>query len=942
MAPAQARVTGRSTWEGSALRFLVAVAVAGAAALLLFRATPRDYRAHSDIVGYPAWADFNMDRYFAAYEIGVVVFPILALLLFVVLTWVSGRAGLSSRTAANSAPESTSSSEEVLPRARLYLIQLGRIAVAGAVLGVEIAIVRSTRPTRMIPVVVLAMAAYSILITAIAAGLHRLRRDRFSLIARLSTVNALAIPLSFFGLLAVSAATVVQVTSTGEVHRYPWLPLWLAALGSLVVLLLIVVALSRANSEARLQVVEQRALLIVAGSIGLFLFIAVIPGDIGFMDVFHEGEGLVPAQLATHGWLPWRDLMSIHGPLQDTLRSLFGLLVFEPSRWGAWAGNTVVLYPLYVVALYLVFAYLFRQSWPFLVASVVLLLGNAGAPDNFRFWFWPLILILLGGMLVKPSLARIGGFTFALIAEVILSPESIFTLPACGIVILLYEVYHFDRTRGLMDNFRRTIGCSIAGLIFVVIFFFYLVSQHAVGDFFFFYRIIAEGRTSGGLPFHLRLEASPTPLLDRFVVVAMPASILIGFWYVVAKLRMRRPFDIADWVMAAAGLHLLLYFQKFLARADGHLYQPYTVAFPFLLYVVYKAITPMERWIRKQHRGAWIGRIATRHPLGVLVLLLALTTFPSLPTKLVTVPQNYRADAATPPWLPALGYAAPDAVERTRYADVDQFLRAYLKPGDPVFDFSNESGLYFYLLGYTPATRYYHVSIAIPEDAQQDLIARLRTNRPKIVVYTNDALGLPGWDGIANMVRHYDVSQYILDNYRPLAIVHGQMLFADVRLTLPDPSSLGLKLTQPLIKNDLLFRAGQCDWAYQPNFFSVTPNTSADKAPLTLALQPSAESAAQPGQSPPIQLTLPAGAHWTDYQWMEIDTRSKFRGDQMLLYDVVSHDLSRQIAFRTLETSPQRYLVRVGSCPQWHGYRGSKLVIAHGSPQDISAVRLIP
>src|SRR5207302_144912 len=96
-----------------------------------------------------------------------------------------------------------------------------------------------------------------------------------------------------------------------------------------------------------------------------------------------------------------------------------------------------------------------------------------------------------------------------------------------------------------------------------------------------------------------------------------------------------------------------------------------------------------------------------------------------------------------------------------------------------VFDFSNDPGLYYYLLGRGPRTKYYHVSMAIPEAAQDDLIAELRSNRPKLVVFTDDRYGLPGWDGIPNMVRHYDVSQYILDNYRPLVSIRGQVLYAD-------------------------------------------------------------------------------------------------------------------------------------------------------------------
>jgi hypothetical protein len=47
------------------------------------------------------------------------------------------------------------------------------------------------------------------------------------------------------------------------------------------------------------------------------------------------------------------------------------------------------------------------------------------------------------------------------------------------------------------------------------------------------------------------------------------------------------------------------------------------------------------------------------------------------------------------------------------------------------------------------------------------------------------------------------------------------------------------------------------------------------------------------------------------------------------------------IVFKTLEGVGPRYLVRVGSCPQWYGYREGALFLLHHRPQDIVAVRLL-
>ena len=68
--------------------------------------------------------------------------------------------------------------------------------------------------------------------------------------------------------------------------------------------------------------------------------------------------------------------------------------------------------------------------------------------------------------------------------------------------------------------------------------------------------------------------------------------------------------------------------------------------------------------------------------------------------------------------------------------------------------------------------------MAIRQRTQSDLIGELERRRPKLVVYASSTFGLPSWDGIGNPVRHYDVSQYLLDHYRPLLLSHGYLLMA--------------------------------------------------------------------------------------------------------------------------------------------------------------------
>ena len=83
----------------------------------------------------------------------------------------------------------------------------------------------------------------------------------------------------------------------------------------------------------------------------------------------------------------------------------------------------------------------------------------------------------------------------------------------------------------------------------------------------------------------------------------------------VARADADAPFAYQDWLMVAMGLFTLLYFAKFLSRADPyHLGQSFAAAVPLLFYLVYRGITYGEALLASMHTGvAWAGSLdATR------------------------------------------------------------------------------------------------------------------------------------------------------------------------------------------------------------------------------------------------------------------------------------------------------------------------------------------
>jgi hypothetical protein len=129
------------------------------------------------------------------------------------------------------------------------------------------------------------------------------------------------------------------------------------------------------------------------------------------------------------------------------------------------------------------------------------------------------------------------------------------------------------------------------------------------------------------------------------------------------------------------------------------------------------------------------------------------------------------------------------------------------------------------------------------------------------------------------------------------------------------------------ITNDLYFRTFPCDWGYAPNFLEVDP-PPAEAGAIELGLQPAPESG--------LEVDLPPG--FRAYDWLELRSRSPLQADAFLLTPGAA---GREIKFRTQEGAGTRYLVQVGSCPQWHGYARTSLLLLHDRPQDILSLRLL-
>ena len=1037
---------------------LAAVAAAGVTALYV-RRLPQRLEAHTDSVGYPLWAGFNINRYVDIYHAAVLLFPALTLLLF-------AGAGRVLRTRGVSGGERPARTVEALapliPAETAGRTWPGlRVAAVGLVLGVEAAVVLDATGGWFWVVLAAGVLLHAALVSGLAAAGARLS-SLGSGEARRAAANAALVPLCIAGLGGVSAVSAVHVESDGTWHSFPWLPLWVALVATLVAGTGTVVQLRRATTLDGVRSVERRVLVWVLGSVATFLLVAQLPAKLDGFSTFEEGHGLAGARLLDLGWFPWRDWMNIHGLLDDGLAPWVGLHVFQDSRWGYQAGYSAIVNPLAYITLYLLAARLFRQNTPFVVLSVVLFAGFPFVPAYPRYLLWPIALLLLMGVLEAPRWARAVSLGAVLVVSIVISPETAYTLPATAVVLVVHDLATRRPGTALPAALTATlrVGCGAAAASLVIAL--WLLANHALGSFVWYFVVFAPDHAlASGLPLD---PLNTLSAFHVFAIVAPLVGMLAAMLHVGVSVWRRRALPVEDWAMCAAGLVSLAYYEKFVDRADAHVYEAYAVAAPFLLFVAYRTVTYVEEPLRRLAARRWhaIGVFSVR-PVSLALLAVAIGLLPGTPTAhLCGTVATMRPVVAAEPALASVGFEGSNTLDAASLADVRTLMAAYLRPGERLLDLSNSTAVFYYLLDYLPADRYYHVSMAIREPVQRDLIDELQSRGlPRLVVYASRTFGLTSWDGITVSVRHYDIAEFVLHHYRPFFTTPGAIVYERDDLDLPDPSTLHLSLNHPVITRDVAYTTPSCDWGMVPEYLSAGPRPipPASVPPLTLTphaagtrttmvlgwavdpltsrpattvvaaigdrivgsaapyiargdvaaylhnddallsgfilgahlgqadvgapldlyavradgtavLLPSSITAppavpptvlhgpggqqvpvsATPGTgyvdraellAPEYTLTLPAGAHWADYRWVQIDPPGHFVRDTLTISDDGSQGIGHDIVVRTdAQTPPAGERVLVDSCPQWHAYTDSPLLLS--TTGGVADVRLLP
>jgi hypothetical protein len=809
------------------LQFVVAAGIASLCAYGIWNELPEQLDVRTDIVGYPIFNNFNPSRYFWLYWLIIGFVPLVTLPLFLVLRKLVPRMDRPQGVRAQRRP---AVEPPPVPASGFEVVTVGvaRVLFVGAIFALVTAFAVSQDRDWILPIGVPVTAGYAVLAVLAALALGRVKRLRATFWGRLALLNAVAVPFCVGSLYAVSRETEVTILANGEIRKYSWFPLWLAVGLTAVALAWVARGAILAHGVHDLRVLERRLLLVVAGPVLLLLFVAVLPGARGGVDMFHEGELLAGARLLEDGAFPWRDFIFIHGLLTDGVFQAIGFKVFEDSRWGYVAGTLIIIIPLYWISHYYLFAYLFHRNWLFLVGTQLALILGVLYDGALRFIFLPFVLVLMGALLSKASWARAAVFMTTLVAQTVLTPEAGLAALAVLVVVVAFEAYYYDRSKTIAENFRRTLMCAGVGAVLTLLWAVFLMAFGALDDFVFTYLTFAsDHQLTGSLPVHWVSDRF------RFAAVAPVVLVVLAFWFFALQILRRGPLRIADWVMGAAALFVALYYHKFLARADVHVFQILAVTIPLLYYAAYRLLGLIEDVARRVSARFW-RRMPVRFVLtSVAVVILTVEAPFAFADVVRRAPTQLHATVSQEAQTPAVGFTDPEGIYDDLLKSVDRTLHAYLGPDDELFDFTNSPAFFHYFLDWWPATRYYHVSMAIRSDTQEDLIHELERTRPKLVVYSSSATGLGTWDEIPNQVRHYLISRYLLEHYRPLFSKDGFLFLARRDAELPPPAALAKRLGG-LETKGLYFRTYSCVWGYAPNFLKAGPSDASSARPLVL------------------------------------------------------------------------------------------------------------
>jgi hypothetical protein len=449
------------------------------------------------------------------------------------------------------------------------------------------------------------------------------------------------------------------------------------------------------------------------------------------IDLFHRGEALGPASDYVRGKVPYRDVFVLHGLLQDGLLDAWLLEAFDRDERVVLA-RPAIIGALAAPALWFLGLAIF-DSIP--LAAILMMLGIVTFVDNER----ALLEIVVVTLFLRRRYVLCG-----VVAGVALFYSFDIGLYSIAGAVVAAAVLRQWKAIGLFS-----IGAAAGALPFIV----YLASRGALGAFATttFATIPAVIDAVWSLPFpdlvepfrnNLNLHVITGFFLsEQFRFVLNP--LIIGIALVVLVTGAASRFRTSLIVLVAFAI---LTQRSALGRADfQHQYFSAFLIAPILLILLVM--------LARAPRALAVAGIAALLPFLVIALWLPDVVNSRIDETMHYVPRVLGAE-----------FVDPQAAEtRRRINDVRYEVGQLTRPGEPMFDFSNQPALYFFCDRPNP-TRFYQVPIISPVNAQREVLLALEKARPNAVIRKSPQ-NFDQFDGIDNSVRAQAVAAYLDDYY---------------------------------------------------------------------------------------------------------------------------------------------------------------------------------
>ena len=536
----------------------------------------------------------------------------------------------------------------------------------------------------------------------------------------------------------------------------------------------------------------------------IFIYLLIYSGNIhGNIDLFHEGERLVPLNEMIRGGIPFRDIYVQHGLFQNAYLSWFGGQIFEPTLFGLRTMERV-LNPIGYVALYLLGLQVFRGR--LLTAFLCVLIASGTEFSVSARHSLGLISFAFAANFLTPLQVKlkISGFSWKLLFSGIFTSLAfwysteigLYSLGAIGLFLLIYVLLENRigaeneqaRKKGVKKRLFPVISYSCGVLLGFLPVGLYFLSHGALDDAIWNsyiqcrYQLATWGLAFPSLSGTLTLLSSEgwsAFIFSKGFRWYLPICIFLivaGYLTYRGLSRMHSANTMKLLLLLLGGV---AFFRTALGRSDGgHL--NFGATFLWLL-----CLLPLEGGILNMFRvglSSIRGRTAWHNALKATWVLIPTVIFcwyvgevhnpiSGFNGKWQRLRQNPFKQRVVSEELARAGAVDIPDDQVQQIQKVVAYIQENTEPNEKIFDFTSQ-GAYYFFADRPGVTRFHQVSYASTPSMQEEVIAALERDKTRLVLFKTG-----GWfdnvDGIRVEERHALIAAYLQENYEPAIDING-------------------------------------------------------------------------------------------------------------------------------------------------------------------------